>query len=276
MTKLSTALFLLLAMTTSASAAAPNLTTITWHGHAAFEITAPNGKVIFIDPWLQNPTNKAGKQVLDTAKADYIVVTHGHSDHVGDTVALGKRTGAKLVANFDLASNMVRLLGYPEKQAGYDTLTNPGGEIAVDDGAIVFQLTGAVHSSGLDVSADGKGAIAYGGNPTGVVIKLKNGPTIYHTGDTAFFKDMELIGEHTPADVALLNIGGHFGMEPKMAVKAAQAVKAKLVVPHHYKTFPILTQSSDEFGKWLSEKKIGLKALEVGASIVFDGTKPKN
>jgi L-ascorbate metabolism protein UlaG (beta-lactamase superfamily) len=126
-----------------------------------------------------------------------------------------------------------------------------------------------VHSSGLEVG-EGK-PIAYGGNPAGVVIKIKDGPTIYHSGDTAFFSDMSLIGEEWAPDVALLNIGGHFGMEPKMAARAAAAVKAKLVVPMHYKTFPILTQSADDFVKFLTGKKIGSKVIEPGATLTFEG-----
>ena len=254
-----------------AEAPAPPTTKVTWHGHAAFEITTPKGKTILIDPWLSNPANpKAKTAVAEVKKVDYIVITHGHSDHVGDAVAIGKATGAKLVAGFDLAANLVRVLGYPDKQAGYDTLTNPGGEISVDGGEIVFQLTPAVHSSGLD-TGDPKAPIAYGGNPTGVLVKIKGGPTIYHTGDTSFFKDMEVIGEETPPDLALLNIGGHFGMEPKMAARAAQAVKARLVVPHHYKTFPILTQSHDEFVKLLAAKKIQSHAMQPGETITFAG-----
>ena len=134
------------------------------------------------------------------------------------------------------------------------------------------QLTPAVHSSGLDVpGGDKTGApIAYGGNPCGFVIRIKNGPTLYHTGDTAFFRDMELIGE-AGIDLALLNIGGHFGMEPPMAARAAQAVKAKVVVPHHYKTFPVLTQDPKAFFKLLDDAKIKYVDLAPGGTLTFNG-----
>jgi len=252
-----------------AVAAEPATTKVTWHGHAAFEIVTPKGKTILIDPWLSNPANPKKSAVADLKKADYLVITHGHSDHVGDAVAIAKATGAKLVANVELGGNLVGLLGFPKAQATYETLSNPGGELRVDGGEIVFQLTPAVHSSGLDVG-EGK-PIAYGGNPTGIVIQIQDGPTIYHTGDTAYFSDMSLIGDEWAPDVALINIGGHFGMEPKNAARAAAAVKARLVVPMHYKTFPLLTQSADEFGKLLAAKKITMKAIAPGATLTFVG-----
>lgn len=249
-----------LALAASASAAP---TKITWHGHAAFEIVTPKGAVLFIDPWLKNPQNPAAKgadPVAKVKKADYILVTHGHFDHVGDAVALGKATKARLVANFELGTNVGRMLGYPKDQMGFDTLGNSGGELKLGE-EITVRFVAAVHSSGLDGGEDKP--LGYGGNPNGFLIKIKDGPTIYHTGDTAFFKDMEQLAEQD-VDVALINIGGHFGMEPAEAAQAARAVNPKLVIPHHFASFPILTQSPEAFFKELDEDKIAHRELKPG------------
>jgi L-ascorbate metabolism protein UlaG (beta-lactamase superfamily) len=101
------------------------------------------------------------------------------------------------------------------------------------------------------------------------VVVIKNGPTIYHSGDTAYFKDMETIGESYAIDVALLNIGGHFGMEPRMAAKAAQSVRAKLAIPHHFATSPDMTQTADGFAAELRRLKIGFYEMKPGETISF-------
>jgi L-ascorbate metabolism protein UlaG (beta-lactamase superfamily) len=262
-------------------ALADSRTTLTWHGHAAFEITTPSGKILLIDPWLSNPVNPLVKEKQDPvehmAKADYILLTHGHFDHVGDAVAIGKKTGARLVANFELGTNLAKLHGYPKEQMGFDTLMNPGGEISLADGEVTVAMTPAIHSSGLGnpLAGEHDADLIYGGNPGGFVVRIKNGPTIYHSGDTAYFKDMELIGEQYAPDVALLNIGGHFGMEPAMAARAAASVKAKLAIPHHFGTFPVLTQDPASFAAALKARKIGFRAMAAGSTLVFEGKKVK-
>ncbi len=270
-----------LALTAGLSPAlAANETQLTWYGHAAFRIITPQGHVLMIDPWLNNPMNPAAGKDKDALagidKVDYILITHGHFDHIADAVALGKKTGARLVASFELGQNMAKLLGYPKDQMGYDTLMNIGGEIHIANGEVTVAMTPAVHSSGMKNPHAGPNQpdFVYGGNPVGFVIKIKNGPTIYDTGDTAYFSDMKLIGKFYHPDVALINIGGHFGMEPKMAALAAKAVGAPLDIPHHYATFPILTQDPSAWVK--AVKGYGLKpdVMKPGQTLRFIGNKP--
>ena len=268
-------LFLFLALLVVVSPASAQETKLKWFGHAAFSITTPNGKVLLIDPWISNPVNpdvKAGKDPLAAiSKVDYILLTHGHRDHVGDAVEIAKRTGAALICNPELAGNLVKLAGFPKERAETDAIMGIGGEIQIADGEVTVAMTPAVHSSSVfnPKAGPNEPERAYGGNPAGFVVIIKNGPTIYHSGDTAYFKDMETIGESYAIDVALLNIGGHFGMEPRMAAKAAQSVRAKLAIPQHFATSPDMTQSADGFAAELKRLKIGFYEMKPGETISF-------
>jgi L-ascorbate metabolism protein UlaG (beta-lactamase superfamily) len=252
-------------------------TKIKWFGHAAFSITTPGGKVLLIDPWLSNPSNpeaKGGRDPLAAVpKVDYILLTHGHRDHVGDAVEIAKKTGAVLVCNPELADNLVKLAGFPEKQADTDAIMGIGGEIKIAGGEVTIAMTPAIHSSSVfnPKAGPNEPARAYGGNPAGFVIMIKDGPTIYHSGDTAYFRDMETIGEQYRIDVALLNIGGHFGMEPRMAARAAQSVRAALAIPQHYATFPGIAENADAFAAELKRLKIPLYEMKPGETITFRG-----
>jgi L-ascorbate metabolism protein UlaG (beta-lactamase superfamily) len=252
-------------------------TKVRWFGHAAFSITTPRGKVLLIDPWLSNPLNpeaKDGKDPLASVpKVDYILVTHGHRDHVGDAVEIAKKTGAALVCNPELAGNLVKLAGFPEKQAGTDAIMGIGGEIKIADGEVTVAMTPAVHSSSVFNPKAGatEAERAYGGNPAGFVIMIKDGPTVYHSGDTAYFRDMETIGEQYQIDLALLNIGGHFGMEPRMAARAAQSVRARLAVPQHYGTFPGIAENANDFAAELKRLKIPFREMKPGETVTFRG-----
>src|ERR1043165_9158681 len=252
-------------------------TKIKWFGHAASAITTPKGKVLLINPWVNNPINpdvKAGKDPLAAVpKVDYILITHGHRDHVGDAVEIAKRTGATLICNPELAGNLVKLAGFPKERAETDAIMGIGGEIQIADGEVTVAMTPAIHSSSVfnPKAGPNEPERAYGGNPAGFVLIVKDGPTIYHSGDTAYFKDMETIGESYSIDLALLNIGGHFGMEPKMAARAAQSVKAKLAVPQHFATFPGIAPNADGFATELKRLKIAFYEMKPGETIAFRG-----
>ena len=270
-------LALLLLVSVLPGRASAQETKVRWFGHAAFSITTPRGTGFLIDPWLKNPSNPEAKDGRDplaaVTKVDYILLTHGHRDHVGDAVEIAEKTGAALVSNPELASNLVKLAGFPAKQAGTDAIMGIGGEIQLADGEVTVAMTPAVHSSSVfdPKAAAGEADRAYGGNPAGFVLIIKGGPTIYHTGDTAYFRDMETVGEQYQIDLALLNIGGHFGMEPRMAARAARSVGARLAVPHHFKTFPGITQTADAFAAELKRLGVPFQEMKPGDTLTFRG-----
>lgn len=261
----------------SADRASAQQTRVKWFGHAAFSVTTPKGRVLLIDPWLKNPSNpeaKDGKDPLASVpKVDYILLTHGHRDHLGDAVEIARKTGAVLIANPELAGNLVKLADFPAKQASTDAIMGIGGEIQIADGEVTVAMTPAVHSSSVFNPKAGptEAERAYGGNPAGFVLIIKDGPTIYHSGDTAYFKDMEILGEEYAVDLALLNIGGHFGMEPRMAAKAAKSVRAKLAVPQHYATFPGIAENANAFAAVLKELQVPFYEMKPGETISFRG-----
>ena len=127
-------------------------TQLTWYGQSAFKIVTPSGKIVLVDPWLSNPVFENAKDEITALRdVDLILITHGHSDHVGDAVDIGKRTGAKLVATFDLADALVKHLGYPAGQAPVDTVGHFGGELRLLDGEVKVAFVRAHHGSGVAV-----------------------------------------------------------------------------------------------------------------------------
>lgn len=235
-------------------------TELTWYGHSAFKIKTPNGKTLLIDPWITNPANKNGKADLAAiTRADLILISHGHFDHVGNALAIAKKTGAHLVSTFDLGNALVTYGGFPKAQAGLDTQGNFGGELTLLGGEVKVAFIPATHSSAV-MDENGKD-IHEGGNPGGFLITVKNGPVIYHSGDTDVFNDMALVPRFHKVDVMLACIGGHFTMGPERAALAAKMVGPRMVVPMHYGTFPVLDGTSAEFKSALVKQGVKAKLV---------------
>lgn len=257
-----------LALSTPGGAQAADLL---WYGQAAFRIKTPGGKVIMIDPFItKNP--KTPKDLKDLAKigpVDLILVTHGHGDHIGDTVELAKLTGAKVGLNADMGHTF-RLLGWLDKTQLIRF--NKSGPIKPLGDGVTITMTHAEHSSAVVATnpVTGKQDIYSGGEPAGYVIMLEDGYTIYHAGDTGVFGDMDLIRELYNPDLALLPIGGHFTMDPLHAAFAVEMLlKPKTVVPMHYGTFPPLKGTPAQFQEALGRHPVEIVVMSPGEERQF-------
>ncbi|MFQ5987646.1 MAG: metal-dependent hydrolase, partial [Dehalococcoidia bacterium] len=205
---------------------------IKWLGHAGFMITSAQDKVIYIDPFIVgNPSCPI--TVDDVQRANIVLVTHDHFDHVANAVDIVKKTGATMVAQPETVNRLAEQLGLPRDNVPFFGMGMNIGATAVIDG-ITITMTQACHSSET-------------ASNTGFIIKLEDGFTIYHAGDTGIFATMKLLGELYPIDLALLPIGSVFTMDPVQAAKALTLLNPKKAIPMHYKTFPILEQSADSF-----------------------------
>jgi len=213
---------------------------ITFLGHSGFIFSDGKHRLV-VDPFLTG--NPLAKHQPDDIECDYLALTHGHADHMGDSVAILKRTGATAIAPYECCEYFGEQ-GIEKCEPG-----NPGGRIYTDFGHVAF--TPAIHSS----SYEGR----YMGVATGLVIEM-GGITVYHAGDTALFSDMKLIGEVAQPKVALLPCGDRFTMSPKLASMAAEMIKPEFAVPIHWKTFPLLTDDISDF----KPKDVEVKVMEPG------------
>jgi L-ascorbate metabolism protein UlaG (beta-lactamase superfamily) len=198
---------------------------LTWFGHAAFLLEIDGNRLV-IDPYLKD--NPSASVDPDTLEADYILISHGHGDHVGDAVEIAKRTGATVISNFEIAQ-------WFEDRGAQVHAQHLGGGHSYPFGYL--KLTFATHGSGLP---DG----SYGGNPAGFLITTPEGERVYLACDTGLFGDMRLIGEEG-IDLAVLPIGDNFTMGPADALRAVKLIQPKHVIPVHFNTWELIEQDAD-------------------------------
>ncbi|MFC1974513.1 metal-dependent hydrolase [Chloroflexota bacterium] len=220
-------------------------------GHAGFIITTPEGKTVIIDACIDgNPL--CPLKLQDIREAHLALVTHYHWDHALSAVAIARQTQAIVVAQTDAVKKFQVEMGLPPEKTVFDGKgMNIGGSFSY--AGITVTMTQAAHSSVT-------------GSPCGYLIKLEDGCTIYHAGDTGIFESMRLLGEIYPIDLALLPIGGVFTMDSFQAVKALGLLKPKKAIPMHYKTFAVMEQSADNFLKLARREfpQIEVIVLEAG------------
>ncbi len=232
---------------------------IIWHGHSAFSIEF-NNKKILIDPFLTgNPSfnDKNFKSVI--SGVTHITLTHGHSDHLGDTVKIAKELNAMVIANADLCSYLGHL-GVKNLNPG-----NTGGTIKIDDFSLTFVQ--AHHSSSI---LDQNGFSNSLGNSNGLVFHFNDGMTIYHMGDTDIFSDMRLINELHKPDVGIIPIGDRFTMGGAVAALCCRRYfNFKYIIPCHFGTFDLIDKDTSKFIESMEEDKSKIKELDVGGKLVL-------
>ncbi len=267
------AVFAALSLFTSVAFAAE--VEVLWLGHATVRITSVEGKVIVIDPFLKkNPKTPVQYRDLNAlGKVDLILVTHGHSDHIGDLQELARLTGATVVANWEFSLNIISL-GLLD--ADKVIAMNKGGTVTPIGRGIKIHMVPAEHSSAINLETTdlewepGSPSQLFTGAAVGYVVELENGFKIYHTGDTGVFGDMALINTFYAPDLALVCIGGYFTMDPEGAAYAVrELIKPKQVIPIHYGTFPVINRTPAEFKKALGDSPIEVLDVNPGQVVKF-------
>jgi L-ascorbate metabolism protein UlaG (beta-lactamase superfamily) len=223
----------------------------TWLGHATFLLKSPGGKKILFDPWVTgNPASPESAKKL--GELDLILITHGHSDHTGDAVSIGRSSGAQVVAPHEVSvwlqhKGLKKVIGM-----------NPGGTLLLL--GLSITMVPAMHSSSVQEG----GQIIYLGVATGYVIRFEDGLTIYYSGDTSIFGDMRLIGEMYGPSIAFLPIGDLYTMGPEQAAKACDLLGVKQVVPMHYGTYPALTGTPEKLRELVAPRGVQVLELKPG------------
>ena len=222
---------------------------MSFHGHSIVKIET-NGKTILFDPFIKG--NSLTDLTIEDVKPDVIILTHGHNDHLGDTIELAKKHDSLVVGIAEIAT-------YIGWQGIRTHGMNIGGSFQFDFGKVT--LTPAFHSTGYATVDE---QIIYLGLPAGILFSAE-GKTVYHVGDTALYSDMKLIGDKHDIDLAFIPIGDNFTMSPEDAVIAAKWLKPKTVVPIHYNTFPVIQQDPYKFIELLEDGNG--RVMEVGEEI---------
>jgi len=222
---------------------------IIYHGHSFVQVESDKHSIL-IDPFLSGNPTAVTKP--DDLKCDYVILTHGHGDHISDALAVAKKNNATIISSFEIA-NYAGANGVTAHPLGI------GGGFNFPFGRV--KLTIAHHSSSFP---DG----SYAGNPAGVLLTI-DGKTIYHAGDTGLFYDMKLIGEMNKIDLAFLPIGDNFTMGIDDAVKAAEFINAGITVPIHYSTFDIIKANPEDFKKKVESIGKKCRIINIGESVVL-------
>lgn len=222
---------------------------ITYHGHSCVQITH-EGQSLIIDPFLTG--NSLAVVKPEEIHVQYILLTHAHSDHIGDTIALAKQCGATVIAIHELAT-------YLSWQGLNTHGMNIGGSFSF--GWFTAKMTQAFHSSGLVLDEEQR--IVYAGMPAGFLVTVGD-KTMYHVGDTGLFSDLKMIGERNKIDVAFVPMGDNYTMGPEDALQASEWIGAGLTIPVHYDTFPVIQQNVEMFVNRLEEKQMRGRVVKPG------------